>query len=218
MTTMTTMTEQTPEFGDALAHARALVSQASEAVSIRTAPTRQNAATLWSLIRTTRKAVEAEQDMVCGPLKATYEQTRAPYLEMRKECELWESRLQKAMGEWDREQGRLARIEQERLQAKVDAQNEKIIEKAEAKGIEPVLRVATVVQTPPRSIETAAGTTQTRSVKQVYTPTNLVSLMRDFPQIFVLDLPKFNALAKAGMLDGRDDVAITQEFIYSQRG
>ncbi len=210
---MTTVHTQT-----ALTDAGALITRAQQAVTIRTTPTRQDAATLWSLIRTARKALESEQDTVCGPLKADYERARAPYLEGRKECEAWESRLQKAMGDWDREQERLARVEQERLQAKVDAQNVKILEKAEVKGIEPVLRVAPVVQAPPRSIETQAGTIQSRSRRNVYTPTNLVSLMKDFPQLFELSLSKFNALAKTGILDGRADVTVTEEFIYSQRG
>jgi hypothetical protein len=195
---------------------KALISRAT-AIKVSNPPTRQDAATLWSLIRTARKATEAEQDRICGPLKKEYEDKRRPYLELRKECESWETRLQAAMAAFDREQDRLARLEQERLQAIIDKKNEKIVAKAEEKGIEPVLKVAPVVQAPPKSIETQAGTTQTRTTKKVYKPTNLATLMKDFPQLFSIDMPKFNALAKTGILDGRADVSITEEYIYTQR-
>jgi hypothetical protein len=42
--------------------------------------------------------------------------------------------------------------------------------------------------------------------------------MAAFPNLFELSIPKFNALAKTGMLDGRADVEITEEYIYQQRG
>lgn len=187
------------------------------AVKVISAPTREDAATLWSLIRTARKEAEIEQDQVCGPLKAAYEEARKPYLDLRKECEAWEARLQSAMGAYDREQERIAREEQAKIQAKIDKQNAKAVEKAEAKGVEPVLKVAPVVQAPPKSLDTQAGTKQTRTVKNVYIPKNSATLMRDFPQLFVLDMAKFNAAARAGLLDGRPDVEVKEEYIYSQR-
>lgn len=206
---------------------KALISRAT-AIKVSTTPTRQDAATLWSLIRTARKATEAEQDRVCGPLKTAYEDTRKPYLDLRKECESWESRLQDAMSTFDREQERLARLEQERLQAITDKANAKIEAKAEAKGVEPVLKVAPVVQAPPKSIETQAGTTQSRSVRKVYKIKSMASpvhaglpemaqLLKDYPKLFEVNLVAFNKLGATGMLDGHPCVTITEEYVYSQR-
>ena len=178
---------------------------------------RKMAADLWDSLRSFRKQAELQKEEVCRPLKTAWEDEKVPYDSFIKECSGYEQRLERLMGEWDHEQERLARAEQDRLQAIVDKKNEKILAKAEEKGIEPQLRVAAVVQAPPKNIVTQAGSTQGRSVKKVYTPTNLTTLMKDFPQIFSLDMPKFNALAKTGILDGRADVKVDEQYIYTQR-
>ncbi len=187
------------------------------ALAVKSISERQLAADLWDAIRAFRKQSEAEKEATCRPLKQDWEDAKKPFDEFIKECQGHESALQRKMSEWDREQERIAREEQAKIQQRIDAQNAKRIEKAEAKGIEPILKVAPVVQAPAKRIETQAGTTQTRAVKKVYTPTNLATLMRDFPQLFDLSMSRFNALAKTGMLDGRADVAITEEYVYSQR-
>jgi len=193
----------------------------SDALTVKTVPDRQKAADLWDAIRAFRKQEEANKEATCRPLKVAWDEAKKPYDEFIKKCEVAEKKMQAAMSEWDREQDRLARIEQAKIQAKIDAENAKKLAKAEEKGkdlSEVVLKVAPVVQAPPKSIETQAGTTQTRSVKKVYKPKDLKSLMAAFPDLFELSMPKFNALAKTGMLDGRADVEITEEFIYAQRG
>jgi hypothetical protein len=195
---------------------KAIIEQA-KAIAVKTVSDRKTATDLWDAIRAFRKKAEAQKEEVCRPLKTAWDSAKVPFDTFVRECQAHEARLQGLMSAWDREQDRLARIEQDRLQALVDKQNAKIEAKAEAKGVEPVLKVAPVVQAPAKSIETQAGTTQTRSTKKVYTPTNLTTLMKDFPQLFSLDMPKFNALAKSGMLDGRADVTITEEYIYTQR-
>lgn len=189
----------------------------AKALTVQTISARQRAADLWDAIRAFRKQEEANKEAVCRPLKNAWDDAKMPFDAFIKDCQGYEARLQGLMSAWDREQERIAREEQRKIQEKIDAQNAKLIQKAEAKGIEPVLKVAPVVQAPPKSIETQAGTTQSRSTKKVYTPKNLTTLMRDFPQVFELSTPKFNALAKTGMLDGRDDVEITEEYVYSQR-
>lgn len=192
----------------------------SESLVVNTPPTRQDAASLWDLIRTARKQEEANKETICRPLKTAWDQAKVPFDEFIKKCQAAEKKMQAAMSEWDREQDRLARMEQAKIQAKIDAENAKKIEKAEAKGkdvSEVVLKVAPVVQAPPKSIETQAGTTQTRILKKVYKPRDLKSLMAAFPSMFDINMPRFNALAKTGMLDGRADVEITDEYIYTQR-
>jgi hypothetical protein len=195
---------------------KATFSQAS-ALTVKSATARQLATDLFDAIRAFRKQSEAQKEEVIRPLKTAWDNAKVPFDSFIKECQGHESALQRKMGEWDREQERIAREEQAKLQKKIDEQNAKRIEKAEAKGIEPVLKAAPVVQTPPKSVETQAGTKVTRTIKKVYTPTNLATLMRDFPQLFELSLPKFNALAKTGMLDGREDVKVTEDYVYSQR-
>ena len=205
---MTALLEQT--------NAQTAISEAN-ALTVQTLSNRQRAADLWDAIRVFRKQAEAQKEEVCRPLKTAWDSAKVPFDSFVKECQGHESTLQQKMGAWDREQDRLAKIEQDRLQAITDKANTKIIVKAEAKGIEPVLKVAPVVQAPPKSIETQAGTTQSRSTRKVYKPTNLFTLMRDFPSLFSLDMPKFNAMAKTGLLDNRPDVSVTEEYVYSQR-
>lgn len=184
---------------------------------IKSTSSRQLATDLFDAIRAFRKQSESQKEEIIRPLKTAWEEAKKPFDDFKKECEGHEAALQRKMGEWDRERESLAREEQARIQAKIDAENAKRIEKAEAKGVEPVLKVAPIVQVPPKSVDTQAGTKVTRTVKNVYTPTNLTTLMRDFPQLFEISMTKFNALAKTGILDGRQDVKVSEEYVYSQR-
>ena len=209
------------------------VIEQAKSLTVKSISDRQLAANLWDAIRAFRKQEEEEKETHCRPLKTAWDNAKAGHDVFIKECQGHESRLQVLMSAWDREQDRLARVEQERLQAIIDKKNEKIIAKAEEKGIEPVLKQAPVVQAPAKSIETQAGTKQTRSVKKVYgiktvggeNPTewtaqhqSVAQLLKDFPHIFVLDNVKFNKLAATGMLDSHPCIEIREEYVYSQRG
>lgn len=197
----------------------AVIEQANS-LTVKVPKDRQRAADLWDAIRAFRKREEANKETTCRPLKDVWEEAKKPFDEFIKKCQTAETRMQAAMSAWDREQDRIAREEQAKIQAKIDADNAKKIAKAEEKGkdiSEVVLKVAPVVQAPPKSIETQAGTKQIRQTKKVYKPRDLKSLMQSFPDIFEISMPKFNALAKAGMLDGRADVEVTEEYIYAQR-
>lgn len=211
---------------------KAVIIEEAKALTVQTLSARQRAADLWDAIRAFRKQEEANKETTCRPLKTAWDDAKVPFDSFIKECQGHETRLQGLMSAWDREQDRLARLEQERLQAITDKANARIEAKAEAKGVEPVFKVAPVVQAPPKSIETQAGTTQSRSVKKVYgvktvngeNPTqwtaqyqSVAQLVKDFPGLFVLDQVKFNAMAKTGMLDGRADVECRDEYVYSQR-
>lgn len=216
-----------------LADTQSLIVRASS-VRVVSPPTREDAATLWSLIRTARKEAEAEQEKVCGPLKTAYEEARKPYLELRKECEAWEDRLKKAMGAYDAEQERIARAEQAKIQAKIDADNAKKIAKAQEKGkdvAEVVLKVAPVVQAPPKTVTTQAGTQQTRIAKTVYGIKGAVdnedltardprikALLADYPDLFVFNWTAFRKVASTGMLDQYASVESRVEYSYAQRG
>jgi Skp family chaperone for outer membrane proteins len=207
-----------------------LIIAEAKALTVKTGSDRRRAADIWDAIRAFRKQSEAQKEEVCRPLKTAWDQAKVPFDTFVKECQGYESRLQGLMSAWDREQDRLARAEQDRLQAIADKANAKIIEKAEAKGLEPVLKVAPVVQAQPKSIETQAGTTQSRSVKKVYGVKGMelqgdaradsplvAQLLKDYPALFVLDRVKFNKLAATGMLDSHPNVTITEEYVYSQR-
>lgn len=192
----------------------------AKALTISTVSGRQLATEIWDALRAFRKQAEAQKEEVCRPLKTAWDEAKKPFDLFVKECQAHESALQAKMSAWDREQERIARVEQEKLQAKIDAKNAKLLAKAEEKGkdlSEVALKVAPVVQAPPKSMTTHAGTTQTRSVRKVYEPTNTATLMKDFPQLFDLNMALFNALAKTGILDNRPDVKITEEYVYSQR-
>lgn len=194
-------------------------SQAASLV-VRSASARQLATDLFDAIRAFRKQSEAQKEEVCRPLKTAWEEAKQPFDEFKKECEQHEAALSRKMGEWDREQERMAKEAQAKIQAKIDAENAKKIAKAEEKGrdlSEVVLKVAPVVQAPAKTVETQAGTKVTRTVKKVYEPIGIPSLMKDFPQLFDINMARFNALAKTGMLDGRADVSVREEYVYQQR-
>lgn len=205
------MSTATPELGSMEIMAEA------QTLTVTSVSSRQRAADLWDALRAFRKQAEAQKEETCRPLKTAWDNAKKPFDEFMKECQGYEIALQHKMAAYDRERERIAREEQAELKAKIDKQNEKILAKAEAKGIEPVLKVAPVVQAPAKSIATQAGTTQTRTVKKVYEPLNLKSLMKDFPTLFDLNMARFNAMAKAGAFEGRDDVRVTEEYVYTQR-
>jgi hypothetical protein len=208
--------------------------EAVTALAVKTQSARQQAADLWDAIRAFRKQAEAQKEETCRPLKVAWEQGKAPFDAFVKECQGHEATLQQKMGAWDREQERIAREEQAKIQAKIDAENAKRIEKAEAKGVEPVLKVAPVVQAPPKSVETQAGTTQTRSVKKSYRLKGVTDsewngvlranhprcaeLLASNPGVFILSEPAFNKLAATGALDNLPYIEVREEYIYTQRG
>ena len=214
----------------ATAEDRQIVIREALTLAIKSPVTRQRAADLWDAVRAFRKQEEANKETVCRPLKTAWDDAKVPFDSFIKECQGYEAKLQGLMSAWDREQDRLARIEQEKIQKAIDAKNAKIIEKAEAKGVEPVLRVAPVVQAPPKSIETQAGTVSTRSEKKVYgvkdatdneelkaSDPRIASLVAAFPALFVLDWVAFRKVASTGMLDAVPQVHSRTEYIYTQR-
>jgi hypothetical protein len=210
--------------------------ETANALTVKVATDRQKAADLWDAIRAFRKQEEANKETTCRPLKTAWDNAKVPFDEFIKKCEAAEKKMQAAMSEWDREQDRLAKIEQAKIQAKIDAENAKKIAKAEEKGkdvSEVVLKVAPVVQAPPKSIETQAGTKQHRISKKSYhvkgekdgevlqwdaSMKPVADLLKRFPELFVLDRVRFNALAKTGMLDTHVNVSIEETFVYAQRG
>lgn len=202
----------------------------AKALAVKTATDRQQAADLWDALRGFRKQAEKQKEEKCRPLKQDWEDAKKPFDDFMKECQGHETRLQGLMSTWDREQDRLARVEQDRLQAAIDKKNEKIIAKAEERGVDAVLKVAPVVQAPPKNIVTQAGTTQGRSTKKVYGVKLVLSdskisardermtlLLAQCPDLFVFDWVSFRKLASTGMMDGNPCVEITDEYMYSQR-
>jgi hypothetical protein len=205
----------------------------SQSLVVSTATTRQQAADLWDAIRAFRKQEEANKEAVCRPLKEHWEATKKPYDDFIKKCETAEKKMQAAMAEWDREQDRLARIEQKKIQDKIDAENARKLAKAEAKGqdvAEVVLKVAPVVQAPPKAIQTQAGTVQQRTEKTVYgvkgvvdnedvnaVDPRLAGLIATYPALFVFDWVAFRKVASTGMLDNVAGVEKRSEYIYGQR-
>lgn len=187
-------------------------------LAITGAKERQKAADLWDAVRAFRKQADAKKEEVCRPLKTKWDAAKKPFDSFIKECQAVEQKLQTKMSEYDLEQERIAEALLAKQQAKIEAQNEKAIKRAELKGTAPILKEVPDSLPLATSLETQAGTTQARQKKKVYTPLDHVSLMKSFPEIFEINMPKFNALAKTGVFDNRKDVEVTEEFVYSQRG
>lgn len=211
------------------------VLEQSKSLVVKSPITRKQAADIWDAVVAFRKQSEAQKEEVCRPLKTAWDNAKKPFDTFKKECEEAEARMTRAMAEWDAEQDRLAREEQRKIQAKIDAENAKKLTKAEAKGqdvSEVTLKVAPVVQAPPKAIETQAGTTQQRIEKTVFgikgivtdstvkaddpTPT-VVALLAKFPALFELNWVAFRKLASTGMLDNVPGVEKKIEYIYQQR-
>lgn len=213
--------------------AQRVLSQA-KTLTVQTVSARQLATELFDAIRAFRKQSEAQKEEVCRPLKVAWEEAKQPFDSFKKECEKWEGELQRKMGAWDAEQDRLARIEQAKLQAKIDAENARKIAKAEAKGIDPtevVLKQVPVVQAPAKTVQTSSGTQQTRVAKTVYGIKGAVdnedltardprvkALLADYPDLFCFDWVKFRKVASTGILDQYSLVESRQEYSYQQRG
>lgn len=207
-----------------------LMIQEAKALTVSTVSGRQRATDLWDAIRAFRKQAEAQKETVCRPLKTAWDEAKVPFDTFVKECQSHEATLQKLMSAWDQKQEALARAEQAKIQAAIDAKNAKIIERAEAKGIEPILKVAPVVVAPPKSITTQAGTVQGRSEKTVHSisgiPTDATinaadplaaELLAAFPALFQLDWVAFRKLAGLGMMKHCKTVTESIEYNYSQR-
>ena len=199
-------------------------------LAVSTISGRQRAADLWDAIRAFRKQAEAQKETVCRPLKTAWDEAKVPYDTFVKECQGHESTLQKLMSEWDQKQEAFARAEQAKIQAAIDARNAKIIEKAEAKGVEPVLRTAPVVQMPERNILTQAGSIQGRTSHKIYgvkgapdgtelksNDLRITEIMAAFPMLCVFDWVAFRKLASTGMLDSCPQVEQREEYTYVQR-
>lgn len=207
--------------------------QESLALVVKKQSDRQRAADLWDALRGFRKQAEAQKEEVCRPLKSAWDEAKKPFDSFVKECQGHEATLQAKMSAWDREQDRLAREEQAKIQAKIDAENAKKLAKAEAKGrdiSEVVLKVAPVVQAPPKAIETQAGTTQQRTEKTVYgikgaidnSPLRaddplVAGLVAKFPALFELNWVAFRKFASTGMVDTVPGVEKRVEYVYAQR-
>lgn len=200
---------------------------------IKTSGSRQLATDLFDAIRAFRKQSEAQKEEVCRPLKDEWEKTKAPFDSFKKECEKHEAVLQQKMGAYDAEQDRLARVEQAKIQAKIDADNAKKLAKAEEKGrdlAEVVLKVAPVVQAAPKTVTTQAGTQQTRIAKTVYGIKGAVEnedmtardprvqvLLENYPDLFRFDWVAFRKVASTGMLDQYQQVESRTDYVYQQR-
>lgn len=213
--------------------AQQMIEQA-KSLTVKTVSARQLATEIWDALRAFRKQSETQKEEVCRPLKDEWEKAKQPFDAFKKECEKWEAELQKKMSVWDAEQDRLARIEQAKIQAKIDAENAKKIAKAEEKGkdlSEVVLKVAPVVQAPPKTVSTQAGTQQTRVEKTVYGIKGAVdnedltandprvkTLLADYPGLFRFDWVAFRKVASTGMLDQYQQVESRKEYVYQQRG
>lgn len=193
----------------------------AQALVVSDTKARQLAADLWDAIRAFRKQATTKKEEQCKPLKAAWDQAKKPWDTFIKECEHYEGVLEEKMGEWDREQDRLAMVEQKKLADKIAKQNAKKVEKAEAKGVVPVLKDTPVIQAPEKVIQTQAGTTQTRQTKKVYSVIEgnkaKFHLFTEYPHLYVIDKVAFNKLAATGALDNHGSIQITEEYVYVQR-
>lgn len=196
------------------------------ALAVISVPARQRAADLWDAIRAFRKQAEAQKETTCRPLKTAWDEAKIPFDSFIKECQGHETALSQKMNAWDREQQRRVDLEQAKIQARIDAQNTKAIERAEAKGVEPVLRQAPIIQTPPKSIKTQAGTTQTRHPVKRWTisgltPEQLLKLPASDPRLtavprecLIVDPVRINALIKLGV--HLTCITVHDEYVYAQ--
>ena len=206
----------------------------AKTLTVSTVSSRQLATDLFDAIRAFRKQEEELKEEVCRPLKDAWESKKVPFDEFIKACKTHESALQQKMSAYDTEQDRLARIEQAKIQAKIDADNKRKLEQAQAKGkdvSEVVLKVAPVVQSQPKTVTTQAGTQLTRVAKTVYGIRGAVenedltakdprvkALLEDFPNLFCFNWTAFRKVASTGMLNQYTQVEQRTEYDYRKVG
>lgn len=206
----------------------------AKTLTVSTVSARQLATELLDALKAFRKQNEALKEETCRPLKTAWDVAKSPFDSFEKECKTHQEALQRKMSAYDAEQDRLARAEQAKIQAKIDADNAKKIAKAQEKGkdiSEVVLKVAPVVQVAPKTVTTSAGTTQSRVAKTVYGIKGAVdnedmtardprikALLADYPDLFTFDWTKFRKVASTGMLDQYTSVESRVEYSYAQRG
>lgn len=211
---------------DELAKANALV--------VRTPSDRQLAADLWSAISGFENDAEKRKEEACRPLKTAWDNARKPFNEFIKECMSAKAKLKTVMSDWDKEQARLSQIEQAKIQAKIDAQNMKLLEKAKAKGVDPhdvVLKAAPVVAEPPKNLTTQDGAVQSSAKRITYgiegaldndeltaIDLRVSPLLEKFPTLFKFDWVLFRKIASTGILDNVPGVERREEFSYRRMG
>ena len=193
----------------------------AKALVVNSKSARQMATDLWDAIRAFRKQAEDQKEKTCRPLKDQWDNAKKPYDSFIKECQHHEAVLQQKMTEYDLEQDRLIALEQKKLQEKVDKANAKIAAKAEAKGVVPIFKETPTIESSKTSMETQAGTVQTRQVKLVRSvipgQKSMDRLRKDCPQLFVFSPVEFNKVAKTGVLDNHPSVKVEKTFVYAQR-
>ncbi len=203
-------------------------------LTISSVSSRALATELLASLKGFKKSEEASKEEKCRPLKTAWDNAKKPFDDFIKKCDIHIDALQKKMSAYDIEQDRLARIEQAKSQAKIDAENAKKIAKAEQKGkdvSEVVLKVAPVVQTAPKTVTTQDGSTQTRSARTIYSikgavededltavDPRIAALIKSYPALFRMDWVAFRKLASTGMLDQCVNVESRTEYSYDKRG
>lgn len=201
--------------------------QKVNSLTVKTAPDRQAAADLWDAIRAFRKQEEERKKQDCDPLKAAWEAKKAPFDAFINECKTYEARLQIVMAQWDREQVRLALEQQESINKQVEAQNAKIQAKADAQGVQALLKVPREVDAPQRVIPTQAGMKQVRQTVKRWKikdllPEQIEDLHADHPlltemprDLLKVDVVLMNQLVKLGRQPAC--VEVYDDYQYSQR-
>lgn len=188
----------------------------SSALIVNTKSDRQLAADLWDVIRSLRKDAERQKEEACRPLKQAWDDEKKPYDDFLNECKNHEQKLQEKMSHWDIQLKKYEEIERAKQQALVDKHNSNIAKQSKNSGVEMVMKMPPPIIATPKSVSTSSGNTQTRTVKKIYVPKDIKSLMNSFPQIFEINLTMFNQLGKAGLLDGREDVTVSEQYVYRQ--
>ena len=189
------------------------------ALVIKTDQSFQAASELLISVRKTRRDLEAKQKDELSPLKSQEKTIKERYSVPFQILLQSESTLNKGVTAYHQAQ----EAERKRVQAIEDEKHrkatEKAITKAEAKGLEPVIPVAKVIQAPPKAVKSSAGSLGFRSVPKWRipgVPEDEKTIKRDDPrgksipnQYFVLDVAQVGKLIRAGgKINGIEDYKV----------
>lgn len=223
-----------PNAPDLTPEVRGLVELAQRIQRITTPEQRAEVGKLHAKISQERRDNAELMEAVGKPLYKKYQDARAPFKLAVDTCLLWEQHCERAMSAYDREQIRLDRLRQEEENRRTNAANEKAIEKAEEKGVAPIIKAPKIIETAaPKTVVTEDGASSSRRKVKLWRFAGVgqdedpAKLLGNDPRLAKLNreflLPNISRINKAVAMGGNEaalleqGIEVYEDFDYTGR-
>ena len=209
---------------------RGLVELAQRIQRITTPEQRAEVGRLHAKISQERRDNAELMEAVSKPLYKKYQDARAPFKLAVDTCQLWETHCENSMKAWDREQVRIARQKQDEENRRTNNANNKAIEKAEEKGVAPIIKAPKIIETAaPKTVVTEDGSSSSRRTVKTWTvqgvgpDEDLTRIPASDPRLasidranLVLNMTRINQLVRAGEVP--TGITVYDDYDYTGRG